>query len=286
LDKMSVLKLSSLLLAGLLLVGCQPDAQHNMNQTNDSVQTVFAAQTAPNLNEPMMTKYEGQLPQQWGEKTTGVAFQLRTDEKVIALTFDACGGSSQSNGYDADLISYLKQMQIPATLFVSGQWIKANQDVFLQLAADPHFEIANHGFRHLPCSITGRSAYGIKGTVNISAVVDEIEANQQLIISLTGTQPHFYRSGTNFYDDIAVKIAKELKVQPVGYSVLGDAGATFTRRQVSQALLTARPGSIVIFHFNHPEGSTAEGIRDAIPGLLSQGFRFVKLSDYDLICFN
>jgi len=64
---------------------------------------------------------------------------------------------------------------------------------------------------------------------------------------------------------------------------LGDAGATYSREQVKKALLEARAGSIVIFHFNHPEGDTAEGLMAAIPILEKNGFRFVKLSAFPLI---
>jgi hypothetical protein len=33
---------------------------------------------------------------------------------------------------------------------------------------------------------------------------------------------------------------------------------------------------------NRPEGDTAEGVVEAIPELKKQGFKFVRLSEYDL----
>jgi hypothetical protein len=35
-------------------------------------------------------------------------------------------------------------------------------------------------------------------------------------------------------------------------------------------------------HMNHPEGQTAAGAFAALPELKRRGFRFVKLSDYEL----
>jgi peptidoglycan/xylan/chitin deacetylase (PgdA/CDA1 family) len=67
--------------------------------------------------------------------------------------------------------------------------------------------------------------------------------------------------------------------QVVGYSVLGDAGATFSQAEVCTALEYAASGFIVLLHMNHPEGQTAEGIIDVIPVLKQKGYRFVKLSD-------
>lgn len=244
-----------------------------------------AKQVQPNLNEQVLVKYANAQPQQWGEKVSGVAHSLDTGHKVLALTFDTCGGSARSNGYDGNLIDYLEKMQIPATLFISGKWIDANPEIFLKLAKNDLFEIGNHGLNHLPCSVMGKSAYGIKGTDSVVEAMREIEANGKKIKSLTGREPRFYRSGTNYYDEVTVALARDLGYTTVGYSVLGDAGATYNREQVKKALLGARAGSIVIFHFNHPEGETAEGIMDAIPILEKNGFSFVKLSDYPIITY-
>ena len=135
------------------------------------------------------------------------------------------------------------------------------------------------GLKHSPASVNGRSAYGISGTKNVAELVDEIELNALKIQELTGKKPRFYRSGTAYYDEIAVKVAEELGEQVAGFSLLGDAGATFTRSQVTQALLAAGPGAVIILHMNHPESGTADGVMDAIPTLKKKGFRFVRLSE-------
>lgn len=226
-------------------------------------------------------KYQGVPPQQWGEKVSCLAYRLDTHDKVIALTLDACGGSPAANGFDADLTNYLIREKIPATLFVSATWIEANPGIFRQLAESGIFEFGNHGLNHRPASVDGKSAYGIKGTDSPAELIREILGNHQ-IQALTGFKPLFYRSGTNYYDEVAVRIARELGYIPVGYSVAGDAGATFSREQVKKTLLATPAGSIVLLHFNHPEGQTAEGVMDAIPVLLQNGFRFVPLSAYPL----
>ena len=144
------------------------------------------------------------------------------------------------------------------------------------------FEIENHGYQHKPCSVTGQFVYGIKGTASPGEVFDEIGKNGQKIQQLTGRQPKYYRSGTAYYDEVAVEIAGILGYQVVGFSVLGDKGATYSAAQVKVALLTAKPGSIIICHMNHPEKETAEGVIAAVPELKKRGFRFVRLSEYNL----
>jgi peptidoglycan/xylan/chitin deacetylase (PgdA/CDA1 family) len=238
-------------------------------------------QSLPAVKAELEAAYAGKTPKEWGETVTGVKTSLQTKDRVIALTFDACG-SPKGKGVDRDLIRFLEQEKIPATLFINARWIDANPELFLQLASNPLFTIGNHGFRHRPASVTGKSIYGIDGTKDVADLVDEIELNARKIQQLTGKRPCYYRSGTAYYDEIAVKIAERLGQQVIGFSVLGDAGATFSKEQVTAALLTSVPGSIVILHMNHPESGTGQGVIAAVPLLKKRGFRFVRLSEYPL----
>lgn len=217
----------------------------------------------------------------WGEDLEGVMRHLDTENKVIALTLDACGGKNGS-GYDRDIIDFLRDLDVPATLFINARWIDANPGIFLELAGDPLFETGNHGMEHKPCSVNGRSVYGIEGTSNAGEVVLEIEPCSRKIESLTGKKPRFFRSGTAYYDEVAVNIVRDLGYTIAGYSVLGDAGGTFNREQVREAVLSARTGDIILCHMNRPEGDTAEGLEDAIPVLIEKGYEFVLLSEYPL----
>ena len=245
---------------------------------------VFAASPPPtleSLQEQFTTRYAGVTPAKWGERVPGVRTRLDTDDKVIALTFDACG-SARGNGVDGRLVDFLVRERIPATLFINGRWIDANPVLFKQLAANPLFEIANHGIRHKPASITGRSVYGIAGTKNAAEVVEEIELNARKIEAISGTRPKLYRSGTAYYDEIAVQISQGLGHEVAGYSLLGDAGATWNATQVKAALLKAVPGDIALLHMNHPEAGTGAGVIAAVPELKRRGFRFVRMSEFPL----
>ncbi|MHB8121141.1 MAG: polysaccharide deacetylase family protein [Desulfuromonadaceae bacterium] len=233
------------------------------------------------LKQQVTARFSGATPTVWGDRVAGVRTRLDTNDKVIALTLDACG-SPNGKGIDAGLMEFLNVNQIPATLFVNGRWIDANPELFRQLAANPLFEIANHGIHHKPASITGRSIYGINGTQNVAEVVDEIELNARKIEEISGTRPTLYRSGTAYYDEIAVQISRDLGHEVAGYSLLGDAGATWSAAQVTAALLKATPGDIGLLHMNHPEAGTGAGIMAAVPELQRRGFRFVRMSEYPL----
>ncbi|HEX5623584.1 MAG TPA: polysaccharide deacetylase family protein [Sulfuricurvum sp.] len=218
-------------------------------------------------------------PKQWGENVSGVTTKFYTDKKEIALTFDACGGSAKSSQYDEALIDFLIQNRIPATLFVNARWIDTNPEIFMKLASNPLFEIANHGTAHRPLSVEGKSIYGIQGTASEEEVIQEIEGNNHKIEHLTGKRPRFFRSGTAYYDEHAVAIARKRGMEIGGFSVLADAGATFPSDVVEHQLETAKPGDIIIAHMNHPEGGTGKGFIHGIAKLKAQGFSFVRLSE-------
>lgn len=250
-----------------------------VSQVPTTQQITMSKETTVPTEIEEMKLYQNSRPKEWGESVTGVVQKLPTNDKVIALTFDACGGRHGS-GYDKAIIQYLTKHRIPATLFVNSRWIDVNKSTFIELSHNPLFEIENHGTEHRPLSVTGKSIYGIEGTTNIANVYKEVNGNAQKIKQLTGRLPKFFRSGTAYYDEIAVKIANDLKETPVNFNIIGDAGATFTAAQVYRSMLRAKAGSIIILHMNQPDGGTAEGIQKAIPELQRQGYQFVTLEEY------
>jgi peptidoglycan/xylan/chitin deacetylase (PgdA/CDA1 family) len=212
----------------------------------------------------------------WGERIPGVICRLPDEGSDgaprLALTLDACGG-----GYDEGLLHFLAQRGVPATLFVTNLWIRAHPGPFRELAANGLFRIEAHGARHKPASVTGRSACGIGGTTSVQDLIAEVEDNAREIESVTGKRPRWFRSGAAHYDDVAVKVLAALAMQPAGYSVSIDLGASLGPRAVRDRALAARNGDILLAHMNRPRGGTGQGVREAVDILLARGWRFVPL---------
>ena len=134
--------------------------QKNLYTNGNFIKNLYSNPDYINLKEKVVKEFAHSKSGTWGEFVKGVDEDLVTNKKIVAFTFDACGGKN-ANGYDSELIEYLREQKITVTLFVTGKWIDANYATFLQLSVDPLFEIENHGFNHQPCSVGGESEFGI-----------------------------------------------------------------------------------------------------------------------------
>ncbi|PFG12547.1 polysaccharide deacetylase family protein [Bacillus sp. es.036] len=279
---MITVKQTSLILIFFVLMGCQAHQAGSLSLLDESnVKRPVPSFLVDNRKEQLIAKYENKTPTEFGENVLGVYTHFSSSKKEIALTFDACGGS-HGNDVDEALIAFLKENKLPSTLFINSRWIDQNTALFQELARDPLFQIENHGTHHKPLSVNGQSAWGISGTASVKEVIEEMKENQNKIEELTGKKPTLFRSGTAYYDDVAVQIAQDLGVQIVNYTILGDAGATYNAQQVNDALLQAQSGDIALLHMNQPTSGTAEGVEKAIPVLQKKGYTFVQLHSQNL----
>ncbi len=215
----------------------------------------------------------------WGPFIPGVVRRLpHSAEPRIALTFDACGGPG-GDGYDDVLIDLLKREKVPATLFLTRRWIIEHPDVAARLAAEPLFELQNHGARHLPCTVRGLRAFGIKGPEDERGARAEIAGGASAIAKLTGTSPRFYRPGTGYFEPACVEVVHASGARPLGFTVAGDAGGSFARARIARAVGEAPPGAIVLLHMNQPNHEIADAVRDALPRLRARRVVLVRLTE-------
>ena len=238
---------------------------------------------AANQNrDEIVQRFEDETPRKFGTRLDGIVDRVAPEDdpsiKTIALTFDLCGGKMA--GTDEKLIKFLIHNEIPATFFLSSEWIDAREDDELtrEMINAPFFEIANHGTKHVPLSVNGRYAYKIKGTGSAGEVFDEVEVNAQKIRRLTGKEPAFFRSGTAHYDDVSVGIVSAMGYKIAGFSINGDEGATASASKVKSNILAAKGGEIVLCHANRPGSGTADGVIAAVGELKRRGFVFVTLN--------
>ena len=195
----------------------------------------------------------------------------------VALTLDACMGRT-----DHRILDMLVQNRIPATVFVTGRWIKQNPAAMAVLKANADlFDIENHGAMHIPAITNEPRMYGIKTAGSLAAVNREIDGGATAITDAGVSKPVWYRDATARYSTDAVKLATSLGYKIGGYSLNGDQGASLRASTVERRIAAARDGDVIISHINQPTRSAGEGVVKGVLALKAKGMKFVRLKDVE-----
>ena len=218
-----------------------------------------------------------------GEKKVA---RIETSEKVIALTFDAdiysraqeeMARKREVSFYDKELISFLEQEKVPATLFLTGFWIEAYPKVTEELAQNSLFEIGNHSYSH-PSFI--KKCFNMPLVPN-SQDREQIIKTEELLKKHAPNFKKYFRFPGLCFDQTDFKIVRSLGYLVIhGDDVGGDGVHKTVSYTVKSVLSQARPGSIVVLHMQggHSAPSTAQAIPQIVKVLRSRGFHFVTVS--------
>jgi peptidoglycan/xylan/chitin deacetylase (PgdA/CDA1 family) len=200
-------------------------------------------------------------------------------ETRVALTLDACGGRT-----DNRILTALVDNNIPATIFVTGLWLKRNKVAFAIMRAHPDlFEIENHGARHIPAVDAPMRIYGIKAAGSPQAVHAEVEAGAAAIAKAGGPAPRWFRGATAKYSATSIKEIEGLGFRVAGYSINADGGSLLSANTTEKRVAAARDGDVIIAHINQPSHGAGAGLVKGLLDLKARGVRFVRLQDADEI---
>jgi len=197
-----------------------------------------------------------------------IVWEVPTDEKVIALTFDD-GPDPQNTPKILDL---LKHYDAKATFFTLGSRVMRFPDIARRAVAEGH-ELSNHTYSHL---------YYRKG-MDRQRYFDDVRKAQQAIAQVTGKIPHLFRPPGGYYNDSVVEAAKQVNALVVLWSWHQDTRdwrSPGVQAIVNKVLNNARNGDIVLFH-DHLDGKsqTVEALKQILPELKARGYRFITVSD-------
>jgi len=200
-----------------------------------------------------------------------VILRLPTNERVVALTFDACE-QHKPNKLDTAISDYLVAHHIPFTLFLSGRFVEDNEEAVKALGALDFVELENHSWDH-PNRMQKLSNDEVR---------DELLKTDDEIARVTGHRTAFFRFPAISYDARTLADAEGLGFVVVHYRwEVGDPDSHETpSRIVNETLEGTKPGDILIYHINGRGWHTGEALPRLIAGLQAKGYRFVLLRDY------
>ncbi|MFD3624503.1 polysaccharide deacetylase family protein [Streptomyces sp. NPDC058726] len=209
----------------------------------------------------------------------------RTGGRTVALTFDADMTADQGPRAEAGerfdhprLIAALRELKVPATVFMTGRWAEEYPDQARSIGGDPLFEVANHSYSHYAFTA---DCYGLP-TVSGDRMRADVERAYAVFrkVGVRDPMPYFRFPG-GCYDRQALKALVPAGVTAVQWDVVGgDAFATDADAVARQVLDGVRPGSVVVLHCTRSAApATERAVRAIVPELRRQGYRFVKVSE-------
>jgi len=200
-----------------------------------------------------------------------VITRLPTNERVVALTFDACE-QHHAMKLDTGISDFLIAHRIPFTVFLSGRFVQDNEDAVRVLGKLPFVELENHSWDH-PNRMTALSDDDVR---------EQILKTDAEVRRVTGRGTAFFRFPAIRTNAHTTALTEALGFRVVHYRwEAGDPDRRETAdRIVRETLEAVRPGDILIQHINGRGWHSAEAMPRLIAGLQAAGYRFVLLRDY------
>ncbi|MGW8824474.1 delta-lactam-biosynthetic de-N-acetylase [Paenibacillus lautus] len=191
-------------------------------------------------------------------------FMGDAEQKELYLTFD----NGYENGYTSRILDTLKEKKVPATFFVTGHYVKTQEDLLKRMTAEGHI-IGNHSWNHPDVT-----------TISAEKLTEELERVKKEVMRITG-QPDmkYLRTPRGIFDERSLATSKQLGYTNVFWSlaymdwdVKSQRGAQYAYDKVTAQL---HPGAVILLHSISKDNTEALG--RIIDEARNRGYEFKSL---------
>ncbi|MCM1387579.1 MAG: polysaccharide deacetylase family protein [Bacillus sp. (in: Bacteria)] len=186
-----------------------------------------------------------------------------TDEKKVALSFDAAWGNDDT----AEILSILKEHDIHVTFFMTGGWVESYPEDVKAILADGH-DLGNHSENHKNMS-----------ELSNEEKTEELMSVHRKVKELTGYDMFLFRPPYGDYDNDVINVAKECQY----YAIQWDVDSLDWKNEGLDSIIDTVTnhknlgnGSIILCH-NGAE-YTAQALEALITELEDMGYEIVPVS--------
>ncbi len=203
-----------------------------------------------------------------GSAWADIITRLPTDDRVVALTFDACETKTPAL-LDSKISDYLVKEKIPFTIFVTGRFARHNVAALTALSRLDFVEIENHSLNH----------DNHMERLSDEAIRHEVEDNDALLAGITGRHSRYFRFPAGNASPRAIADVEGLGYKVVHWSFAsGDPVRDLTANELTRWVVARTgPGGILVFHINGRGWSTGEALPGIVAQLRRRGYRFSRL---------
>lgn len=185
--------------------------------------------------------------------------QMSYDIKKVALTFD-----DGPNGiYTEKLLDGLKERNVKATFFITGENIKENENLIVRMHKEGHL-LGNHTFSHVNL-----------GELSFEEACREINETNAYIYNLTGFEVSHLRPPFGVCSE---KVKNEMNMAVVMWDVdpldWKDQSSDIVK---SRILKNVKSGDIILLHDIFP--SSVDAALNVVDELQRKGYVFVRIDE-------
>ncbi|MDC2865415.1 MULTISPECIES: delta-lactam-biosynthetic de-N-acetylase [unclassified Bacillus (in: firmicutes)] len=215
---------------------------------------------------------KNEIPPDAGQKFTellqknGGFYLGDTKKKDIYLTFD----NGYENGFTGKILDVLKEKKVPATFFVTGHYIKTQEDLLKRMVNEGHI-VGNHSQTHPDFT-----------TVNDAKLREELQVVTDEIKKITGQKEvRYVRPPRGIFSERTLALAKDMGYYNVFWSLAfldwkvdQQRGWQYAHNNVMNMV---HPGAIILLHSVSKDNT--EALAKIIDDLREKGYHFKSLDD-------
>ena len=186
------------------------------------------------------------------------AFALSADDNRIIITFD----QGYENGYTAKILDTLKEKDVHAIFFLTGDYAKSEEAIVKRMIAEGH-TLGNHGMTH--ASLPTLSEDGVR---------EEIMSLHNYVLNNYDYEMQYFRCPCGEYSEQALETVQKCGYKTVLWSFAYVDWKTDAQPSAAEAMerltKSAHGGEILLLH--SVSATNAEILGDVIDSFREQGF--------------
>lgn len=191
-------------------------------------------------------------------------YSVETEEKKVALSFDAAWGNEDTQ----TILDILAKYNVHVTFFMTGGWVESYPEDVKKIYAAGH-DLGNHSENHKNMS-----------QLSDSECQDELMKVHNKVKELTGVEMNLFRPPYGDYDNHVITNAKDCGYYTIQWSVDSldwkDYGVESIIKTVTEHK-DLKNGAIILMH--NGAKYTAQALPTVIEKLQADGYQIVPISE-------
>lgn len=218
------------------------------------IATVLAVLLSPSNDTTLTGKSSKEIP----------IYSVSTEEKKVALSFDAAWGNEDTE----TLLAILDKYDVKVTFFMTGGWVEKYPEDVKKIAAAGH-DLGNHSENHKQMS-----------KLSYDECVDEIMKVHNKVEELTGQSMCLFRPPYGDYNDNLINAVESCGYYTIQWSVDSLDWKDYGADNIVNTVLkhkNLQNGSIILMH--NGAKYTKDALERVIVGLKEMGYEIVPISE-------